>query len=206
MPEINLLNSNKSQHSNLGQNLLGIGVKFLVVILVLSIAYYVWLFISGGQATSKVDDLQASISKAQSELLNQKDRQELIVRQGQLDALKTIMTNHVYWSNLFPKLSQATLKTASYVSFAASEDGTGVMEVSVPSYTDLDKFLQVFDFPQFTQNFSDLRITSISKIQEGDVLETKAQIKFKYNGTIIRKNSTNSAGGGEINNQNKNSP
>lgn len=193
MPQINLLSSNTAHKPNIGQVALGIGVKILAGLLAILLIYYAWLFVSSRQTNAKLADLQASIAQSQKDILAQKDREELIVRQGQLDALKTILQNHVYWSNLFPKLAQATLNTASYVSFSAIDDGTGVMEVSVPTYADLDKFLQVFDFPQFAQNFSDLRITSISKSQEGSTLETKAQLKFKYNSGLIKKTTTSNS-------------
>jgi hypothetical protein len=184
--QINLLSSNTVK-SNLGQTFLKVAVKVLAGILVALIAYYVFLYFDAKKTDSALTAVQGKIVQAQSSVVAQKDRLELIARQGQIQELQSLLKNHIYWSNLFPKLAEATLKTASYVSFSASNDGTGSMVVSVPSYTELDKFLQVFDLPQFNKNFSDIKIASINRSQKGDVLETRAEIRFKYNGTLIKK-------------------
>lgn len=191
MAQINLLSSNSSNKPNPGQMVLSLGIKLLIGILGLLVLYYVWLFWSSSSTIAKTKDLKSKIVQDQSAVLSDKDRQELVVRQGQIKALNALLQNHVYWSNLFPKLAEATLNSASYVSFSATNDGKGSMVVSVPSYSDLDKFLQVFDLPQFSQNFSDLRITSISRSQKGNNLETKAEMQFKYNGSLITKSASN---------------
>ena len=150
MAQINLLSPNTSK-PNLGQAALRIGVKVLVGLLILMVVYYVWTLVDGKRTASSIVNLQNKITSAEGQVLGQKDRQELIVRQGQIQALSNLLKNHVYWSQLIPELAESTLKTASYVSFSANDQGTGTMVVSVPSYTDLDKFLQVFDLPQFNE-------------------------------------------------------
>ncbi len=187
MAQINLLTPNTTK-PNLGQAVLSIAVKVLFVALILVAVYYGWLLYTDRKTTAQIQDLSNKINEAQAAVIKRTDREELIVRQGQIQALQSLMSNHLYWSKLFPELANATLKTASYVSFSANSDGTATMVVAVPSYVELDKFLQVFDMPEFNKNFSDVKVFSINRSQNGDVIETHAQLQLKYRKELIRPN------------------
>lgn len=188
MAQINLLSSNTSaSKSNTGEVILKLSVKILAVVLGAVVLYYGWLLLSSHRTNLSTESNKKRIIEAQTEISGRKERQELIVRQGQLSALNGLLQNHVYWSNLFPKLAEATLNTVSYLSFSADDQGKGTMTVSVPSYAELDKFLQVFDLQQFNENFSNIRISSISRSQKGSTLETRAEIQFNYNNSLIKK-------------------
>jgi hypothetical protein len=95
--------------------------------------------------------------------------------------LKKILANHLYWSKFFDKaLPAITLKSATYTSIGVQSDGTITLQVSVPTYSDLDKFLQVFDIADFNKDFSDIQIQAISKSQDGNGLMTNFKIVAKY--------------------------
>lgn len=186
MADINLLGSD-SQKFNIAQTSAHLIVKILLGVLVVVILYYAYLRIQISRTQNSVRTLQAQTAAIEAEALNQKERGEVVTRQGQLQNLDSLIKNHLYWSPLLPELARVTLKSASYATFNA--DGTGVLniDVTVPSYADADKYIQVFDLPQFNQQFSDVKILSINKVQEGNTVQIGMKLQLKFNPEFIRK-------------------
>ena len=110
----------------------------------------------------------------------------MITRQGQLQSVNGLIKNHMSWSYLLPELARVTLRSSSYTTISADSTGTLTMSVSAPNYSDLDQYLQVFNLPQFNQQFSDVKVLSVSKAQEGSNLTTQMRIELKFKPDFIR--------------------
>lgn len=155
-------------------------VRVFIVLFIALVLYWLYLFVQTKVTTKAVADTQAQIIKTQKDILANQKRQELLVRQGQLDAASKLLAEHRYWSRLLPELARVTLKTASYISFSAESSGNAHMSVTVPSYKDFDLFLQVFDLPQFSDHFSHITVSSVGKFQQGDTQMVRFDVALKY--------------------------
>lgn len=187
MAQINLLDTEKKHNSLPWERLLSAIVKLLVVVLILVLVYYGYAYFRSKVLAENIYNLQNKIVEMQNKILRHPDRQELLTRQGQIKEIETLFKNHSYWSKLLPELARVTLKNATYLAFSGNQDGSAHLVVSVPSYTDFDQFLQVFDMPEFNENFSDVKITSVSKYLVGDVSGTKFEVNIKYDSDYIKK-------------------
>jgi len=186
MADINLL-GNTNKGFSFARNGASMAAKILATVLVLVLLYFVFLRLQISQTTRAVNDAQAKTSEVESETLAGKDRGEVVTRQGQVQNLNNLLKSHVYWSGLLPELARVTLKSASYVGFTADTFGVMSVDVIVPTYADADKYLQVFDLPQFNQQFSDVKVLSISKIQSGSTVQTEMKLQLKFNPAFIHK-------------------
>lgn len=185
MAQINLLKQN-SPSKNIADAVPGILVKLLIVILVGLLGYYAWLFYKTKAVGKNIVSLQESIAKEKKEIADQKDREELLTRQQQLQQLDSLITSHPYWSEVLPALAKVTLKSASYSNITATQEGYLIMSVKLPTLIDLDKFLQVFDLPEFSSNFSDVSIGAYHKVADGDKTSIVFEMKLKYNPKLLQ--------------------
>jgi hypothetical protein len=144
MPDINLLDSS-IQQSRSRSVLATLLYRLLFGLLCLVFIGYGLLWYQERRLSNDITEAAATISKHQDELLNNKDRNELLTRQEQVQKLEALTREHLYWSLLLSELPQMTLKTASLISFTANAEGVATMVVSVPSFEELDKFMQVFE-------------------------------------------------------------
>jgi hypothetical protein len=136
---------------------------------------------------STIFDTQTAIIKLQNDILNSPGRKELLVRQGQLAEASKLMVAHPFWSKLLPALGQVTLKSARYLALTADNKGALHLSVTVSTYTDLDKFLQVFDRDEFNRHFGDVKVVSVSKYQVGETNGVKFNVDMKYDTSILRQ-------------------
>lgn len=185
MPDINLLSTN-SQHSSYANTGAGLAVKILGVLLVLVLLYWGYLAYAVSQAHKDLATMTAKTAQVQSDAMNRKERNELITRQGQLQSLDGLIKNHMSWSYMLPELARVTLRSSSYTTISVDTAGLLTMTVNAPNYSDLDEYLQVFNLPQFNQQFSDVKVLSINKTQEGSNLETQMRLQLKFNPDFIR--------------------
>ncbi len=190
MPQINLLQPKKKSPDELWRAVSVWSVRFLIVVLLAVIAYYVVLLLQLHGKNNNIATLQQQILAEQQDLAKITGKDELFTRQQQLQQLMTLVNSHGYWSGLLPALAKATLKSSNFISFQAMNDGTISMSVSVPAIEDLDKFLQVFDLPEFNQNFYDIKISSIGKSVVGTQLLTQFNVNMKYNTAILQPQAT----------------
>lgn len=186
MADINLLSTDNTHKFHFTQGA-GLVVKVLIGVLVLIILYYGYLRWEINHTKSTTSALEAKTVKLTAEAMGRKDRDEIVTRQGQLQSLDGLIKNHVYWSDFLPELARVSLSSSTYASFLA--DATGVLDVTVvvPTYADADKYVQVFDLPQFNTQFSDLRILSMSKVQEVNLVATQLKLELKFNPNFIHK-------------------
>ena len=188
MAQINLLKQQKESTSDILQTVTSISVKVLAFALLAVVMYYGYLYFNARAKTKKISDIQATIAAEQKDLGDPAERSKLFTRQQQLQELMKLVSSHPYWSSLLPVLAKSTLNSANYMKIQALTDGTLSLSVTVPSNEDLDKYLQVFDLPQFYNNFYDIRIGSISKTQVGNTLMTQFDVTMKFNTAILQKN------------------
>ncbi len=189
MAQINLLKQSASGEwqKKLPKILAGI---FWVVLASL-VGYYIWQFFNFRNLENQVQDVRKKINldlKSGSDIQNQK---EIFTRQAQLKSLADLVSKHVYWSQLMPEVARVTLKTAGYKSLTMGSSGELTINVIVPSLADLDKYMQVFDLPDYNQNFSNIRIGSFSKIQGVTSNSIQFQAKMDFNQEVIEYHDKN---------------
>ncbi len=170
-------------------------VRVLFAVLLVILAYYGWLFFTLKSADSVIVSTREKINNDQQAALNSQDRNELLTRQLQLRTLGDVQGQHFYWSQLLPALAQTTLKTASYSNFTAGSDGEIILTATVPTLTDLDEYLQVFNLPQFYKNFSEVNISGYHQVQGQNVAGNAItfEVKMHYNPSLIQYQSQSPA-------------
>jgi len=186
MSEINLLqNEGKSGGENTGL-IARLVSRLLILLLVLALLGYAGLYVYNMMTTKKLATVKDSVKADQSEALSNKDRNELVTRQEQMLQLKTFVDNHLYWSYLLPELARVTLKSAKYTAIEAHSDGNLNLSVTLPSYQEIDKYLQIFDLPEYNQQFSNVRIVNLSNVQTKDSVETQVELQLTFNPSYIK--------------------
>jgi hypothetical protein len=186
MADINLLGV-ENQKTNFARTGAGLAVKVLVAIVIIVIGYYIYLRVQINRTRSAIKSAQAQTEKAKADALANKDRGELLTRQGQLQSLDKLIKGHLYWSGLLPELAGVTLKSSSYASFKADAAGTLTLDVLVPTYADADKYLQIFNLPEFNKQFSDVKVIAITKVQQETSVQIDLNLQLKFNPEFIRK-------------------
>jgi predicted glycoside hydrolase/deacetylase ChbG (UPF0249 family) len=83
-------------------------------------------------------------------------------------------------------LARVTLKSTSYASIQATAEGLLNVSITAPTYEDLDKYLQVFDLPQYNEQFSEVKILSITKTQDENSVQNEMKLQLKFNPAFIR--------------------
>lgn len=161
MAQINLLKQ-KTASQSFWEFFPSLMVKILAVAVVGVGAYYVWLYVQVGKADKGIAEQQALALAAQRSM-DVANRDEIYTRQAQLAQLDRLIGKHLYWSNIFPPLAKATLKKASLSSIKVSKNATVTLSVSVPDLDSVDKFIQIFDQPEFNKNFSNLKLGAFHK-------------------------------------------
>lgn len=185
MADINLL-SNNGGSSSFSKSRASWVVRILSVIMVLVILYYGYLFIAIRSSNNQLADWKSKTVQAQADAISRKDRAELLTRQGQLQNINTLIKDHMYWSYLLPELARITLKSANYTSIAADSKGLLTLTVTANSYSELDKYLQVFNLPEFNKQFSDVKVLSLTKSQENSTVQNTMNLQLKFNPDFIR--------------------
>ncbi len=186
MPQINLLTNETKRQVLPWEMLLTLLVRVFIIAFIALLGYYGYLIFRSKTSANKILATQNSIIQTQNEILKHQDRKELLVRQGQLTELSKLVAGHPYWSRLFPELSKVTLKNAYYLGMSAESKGTAKMTVIVPSYTDFDNFLQVFDLKEFNDQFSNVRLIAVTKYQVGEISGIKFDIELTLNTAFIK--------------------
>lgn len=186
MPQINLLSNETKRQLLPWEILLTVLVRLFAVVFILALAYYGYLIYSSRSASGKIVAKQNTILQLQDQILNHQNRQELLVRQGQIAELEKLVVAHPYWSKFFPELARVTLRNAYYVAFSSDTKGTAKMSVVVPSYTDFDLFLQLFNLPTFAEQFSDVKVVSVNKYQVGSVTGVKFEVELSFNPEFLK--------------------
>lgn len=186
MADINLL-QNDSYESGVNAGYAATVLARLLLLLVMGvIAIYAVLYFDSWRSDSSLQEVTSKISTKQAESLTNKDRNELVTRQEQLAELEVLIDKHVYWSYLMPELARVTLKSAQYTEIEAKSDGKLNLTVKLPSYEDIEKYMQIFDLPEYNQQFSNVKITGINKVQTESTVETELRLELTFNPEYIK--------------------
>lgn len=192
MSQINLLKQT-GQGSGLKQFNPKILVQILIVVAILIGGYYGYLFFALKNTDSKIAKIQIEIAELNKQAISVKDREELFTRQQQIKSLEGLVGGHQYWSQFFPALAKATLKSANYTTLKAGPDNTVTLTVRVPTLEDMDKYMQVFNIDDFNENFSNLKIAGYTKNQTEEaegvapVTYIEFRVQMQFNSGIIQK-------------------
>lgn len=185
MSQINLLKQSSSPNGNL-QKLSKLFAIVFAALAVLLVGYYAWLFIDYSFIGSQIQKAQVQYNSDLQTALAMPQRSELITRQQQLKSFSDLLNSHQYWSQLLPALAAVTLKSASYSDLKVDNTGRVTIQVSVPTLDDLDKYLQVFDLPAVSKNFSNVAIGAYHKEQGKNSTSIQFQVMMDYNPALIQ--------------------
>jgi len=196
LAQINLLKqtNNSGAGGGLKESSVKIFVRLFVVVFLALVIYYGWLFFQSKSIDGKISSVQTQISGQTQQALSLTGRGELLTRQQQLQNLNTLVAAHVYWSQIFKPLADATLNNASYSSFQVGTGNDLILSATVPGLTDLDRYMQVFNLPQFNQNFSDIRISGFTIVRGKNSSSVKFNVQMQYNPNLIQYHNPNTNG------------
>ncbi|MDE2311926.1 MAG: hypothetical protein KGJ93_02440 [Patescibacteria group bacterium] len=162
MAQINLL-----KQKSPSENLAGVLPKIIANVLVAAVlglgVYYGWLWYRISQTEHAISSGQQALAKAAESVKDISGREEVYTRQAQLKQYNTLVAGHLYWSHLFPALAAATLKGSSYSSMRVTSEGTLQLSVTLSDLNAVDKYIQVFDQPQFNKYFSNLVVNGLKR-------------------------------------------
>lgn len=161
--------------------------RIAIFILVIVIAAYAFLILSSWRSDSKLTEARTKIKAVQDSLSNNKKRTELVTRQAQISNVDKLLNNHLYWSEFLPELARVTLTQAQYSIIEVDKEGHLNLTVTVPSYADAEKYLQVFDLPEYNQKFSNVKVLSLSKIQQDDLIKTTMRLQLTLNSELLKQ-------------------
>lgn len=179
MAQINLLKQ-QNQTKGFVTILPSLVAKLLAVAVIGLGVYYGWV-------SWRVNDLKKSIASNQQQFVDVqksvvtvKNRNEIYTRQQQLKQFAALLGAHLYWSNFFPALAQVTLQSANYGNIEATKAGELTLNVQVKDLNEMDKFMQVFNLPQFNKDFNYLKVDGFRLVQKdkGTFFEFNAKLKF----------------------------
>jgi len=185
LAEINLLKQS-STGGDFKKNIPKFLIWVFLAALILLFAYYGLLFFESKGIDTKMAAVEIQMNNDNQAALSPKGKDELLTRQQQLQSLSGLIGSHIYWSQLFKPLADATLKNASYSSLTTGVGNDLILSVTVPTLEDLDKYMQIFNLPEFDQNFSNVRIGGFSKAQGKNSTYVRFEVKMQYDPKIIQ--------------------
>lgn len=186
MPDINLLQSRIEEGGVNSSSLARIISRVLMLLVLAVVASYILLLFAGWHAKSKLTEVNDKIQAVQASAIANKDRLELVTRQEQLSELETLVNNHTYWSYLLPELARVTLKTAKYSEIDAEDDGKLTLTATLPNYEEIEKFMQIFDLPEYNQQFSNVKILGINRVVSETSVATQLRVELTFNPQYIK--------------------
>lgn len=186
MAEINLL-QNRIEESGVNTSPIARAVaKILMLLVIVAIAVYGFLLFTNWRTKTKLVAVNQKIQTVQAAAIANKDRQELVTRQEQLSELETLIDKHTYWSYLLPELARVTIKTAKLTEIDAKDNGKLSLTATLSTYEDIEKFLQIFDLPEYNQQFSNVKIESINRIISESSVATELRLQLTFNPEYIK--------------------
>lgn len=186
MSEINLLHSDHLDSEINGGFLASMLARLFLVLVIVAILLYAGLYFYTWRSSTNLKRVEARAQAARQEAIENSSRNEVVTRQEQLIELETLISKHVYWSYLLPELARVTLSSARYTEIEANSDGTLKLTVNLPSYNEVEKYMQIFDLPEYNQQFSNVRIVGIDTAQNETTIETQLRLELKFNPQFIK--------------------
>lgn len=184
MAQINLLDS-EQEPSFKGNSYLWLS-RAMTALLGLAVLAYIFFYFHQRSLQNQINQARNKTIAAQNEASKNTAREELLTRQGQLSALTPLIKAHSYWSSLLPEIAHISLRQSSYISMDGISSGNLILSVKMPTYADLDKFLQVFDLPEYNRQFSNVRVLSINKATAEGQIAYIMLVQLTFNTDFIK--------------------
>lgn len=186
MSEINLLHTDSADSGINNSFAARLVARLSMVLIIAAVVIYALLYFYTWRNHNKLTVVTEQTNTLQAKALANEGRNELVTRQEQLTQLETLIDNHAYWSYLLPELARVTLRSARYTAIKASNDGKLDLIVALPSYSDVEKYLQIFDLPEYYQQFSNVRIAGITTSNNDEKIETQLNLELTFNPEFIK--------------------
>jgi hypothetical protein len=184
--QINLLKQNTSRRP-LAESFYRLILMVFGLAVLAVFCYYGWLVFYASSLNGKMADLQQKMNTESQASLNNPRRNELLARQLQLKDLNSLVAGHLYWSQIFPVLAKVTLKKAAYDNIVINpQTSTITLSARVPTLEDLDKYMQVFNLPEFNQYFSNVRISGFTQVQTSTGSMVTFDVSMDYNPDLVQ--------------------
>jgi len=161
-------------------------LRVATLALLLTFGLYGYLYYRDWSSKKQIAEHQQVIAETQSSLENNQQRAELITRQGQLKSANELIQAHLFWSGLLPELARVTLASAEYSTVETTDEGDLNLTVTVPTYADAEKYLQVFDLPEYNRYFSNVRLLSLSRSQKDNLLQTVMRLQLTMDESLLK--------------------
>lgn len=170
MPEINLLGSaNNKGMIPPWQIIVRVLFVFAILAVVGVVAWYAYAFIEYRKTSNSIVTVGEEITSLQKEFLANPKRQEVLLKQGQLQEVNSLLDEHLMWSKFLPRLARTTLRSVRYIELEADNKGEITLVAEAPDYKDIERFLAVFDLAGLNEQFRNIKVVKIEKSTEGDV-------------------------------------
>ena len=106
------------------------------------------------------------------------ERQAVDVLQSKLDLLDGLLSNHIYWTQVFEKLEQYTVEDVYFADFASSKEGSLLLSAVGKDYTSVARQIVAF---QDAKDFVELvQINSASAAESEEVNGKKKVTKTSF--------------------------
>jgi len=101
------------------------------------------------------------------------ERQAVDVLQSKLDLLDGLLSNHIYWTQVFGKLEQYTVEDVYFADFASSKEGSLLLSAVGKDYTSVARQIVAF---QEAKDFVELVQINSASVAESEEINGKKKI------------------------------
>ncbi|MEZ4180649.1 MAG: hypothetical protein R3B41_04045 [Candidatus Doudnabacteria bacterium] len=189
MADINLLNSEHSKVEFIASSGSRIVFRLAILLAIAVFAYYGYLFLSSIATRNNLVKAQTKVDDYTEQINQNTSRQELLTRQGQLNSVNLVLSKHLLWSELLPELARVTVRSAKYTNISVDQPGTVQLSIEFPNYAEADKYLQVFNLPQYNKYFSNVRVASMVKSQSESGSYIAMLLDLTYDESLLKPKS-----------------
>lgn len=160
MADINLLKNAAKDYG--AENAIKRAINTLgVAVLLLSVAFGVWLTYVSESADKKIEELHKKQAQIQQEIKSDQSYDVIIKSQNKMKNLKLLLDSHIYWSSFFPAIFSVTTRSAAFEKLRVARDGSIVISGFVPDFQSLDKLMQAYQLNDSKSYIKDVKLTSI---------------------------------------------
>lgn len=185
MAQINLLKTNTSSPGSFHAVNSAL-VKICAIGVLGVLGYYGYLFFQVTRVEKSIAALQQEVSTEKAQMAAIEGLDELSVRQGQLKEFSSLLDKHYYWSSFFPYLASSTLASTTYTSIRTLSDNSISLTLTVPSISELDRYLQIFNRKEINSYFQNVRIGGINRSFDNSSLSMKVDVRFDFNPELLK--------------------
>jgi FlaG/FlaF family flagellin (archaellin) len=183
MSEINLLQNNVNQDTQKKNtrilNVIG------VLLLVITIASYVGLFVLAKQAASSNTSYVSEKDNIQKSIMASSEYPKFVSHQDKLKNIDLLLKAHLGWCTILPSFSAVTLKNTTYNKFDANADGSATVSGTVPDFQNLAKLIQAYQYNE-DQFVKDVKLVNVG-IGSAETNSIQYTINITFNKEVLKK-------------------